>query len=200
MNSRALADWYHTSEAHSTKRTALDQDDEQEPISKSQRKRDSIAVQEIGSELIKLNAEQLAELELPERLLDAVVAAKSISKFGALKRQQQYIGRLMRDVDATRIATRLDAWKGTSREATAHLHLLERWRTRLLEDASALQELAERYPGCDVQKLRQLARNAQREHEEGKPPRSYRALFQELKEIIPEVGATAPDGDTSTAA
>jgi ribosome-associated protein len=160
--------------------------DEQTTISKTQRKRDSLALQELGEELTRLTQERLAELALSEPLLDAVLAAKGISKFGALRRQLQYIGRLMQEADGEAIAARLEFWKGSSRAATAHLHLLERWRARLLEDARALGELAEVYPGCDTQKLRQLVRNARREHDEGRAPRSYRALFQELRRILPD--------------
>jgi ribosome-associated protein len=160
--------------------------DEQTVISKTQRKRDSQALQSLGEQLTELTQEQLAELALPERLLDAVLAAKTITKFGALRRQLQYIGRLMHDVDGKAIAARLEAWKGQSRAATAHLHLLERWRTRLLDDETALGDLAAAYPGCDMQKLRELVRNVQRERGEGKPPRSYRALFQELRRIVPD--------------
>ena len=160
--------------------------DEQTVISKTQRKRDSHALQSLGEELTELTQEQLAELALPERLLDAVLAAKSITKFGALRRQLQYIGRLMHDVDGKAIAARLEAWKGQSRAATAHLHLLERWRTRLLDDETALDDLAAAYPGRDTQKLRELVRNVQRERAEGKPPRSYRALFQELRRMVPD--------------
>jgi ribosome-associated protein len=160
--------------------------DEQTVISKTQRKRDSHALQSLGEELTELTQEQLVELALPERLLDAVLAAKTITKFGALRRQLQYIGRLMHDVDAKAIAARLEAWKGRSRAATAHLHLLERWRARLLDEETALDDLAAAYPGCDTLRLRELVRNVQRERAEGKPPRSYRALFQELRRVVPD--------------
>ena len=92
-----------------------------------------------------------------------MLAAQRISKFGALRRQLQYVGRLMHDVDAEAIAARLRTWLGVSREANAHLHRLERWRTRLLQDETALEELAESFPGCDTQRLRQLVRSARRE-------------------------------------
>jgi ribosome-associated protein len=167
--------------------------DEQTIISKTQRKRDSLALQELGEELTRLNPEQLALLALPERLLEAVMAAKGISKFGARRRQMQYIGRLMHDVDGEAIAARLEFWKGHSRAATVQLHLLERWRARLLKDEAAVGELAAAHPGCDTQRLRQLVRNALREHEEGKPPRSYRALFQELRRILPDPGHETGD-------
>jgi ribosome-associated protein len=156
------------------------------PDSKTQRKRESTALQELGAALTRLAPERLEELQLPERLRDAVLEATRITKFGALRRQLQYIGRLMHEVDSAAIAARLELWQGHSRAATAHLHLLERWRTRLLEDETALSELAALHPGCDLQRLRQLVRNVRREQEEGKPPRSYRALFQALRATIPE--------------
>lgn len=158
---------------------------DQATVSKTQRKRASLALQDLGKELTRLAPEQLAELQLPDGLLDAVLAAQRINKFGALRRQLQYIGRLMHDVDAAAIAARLQTWRGVSREANAYLHRLERWRARLLQDDIALEELAESFPGCDTQRLRQLVRSARREDVEGKPPRSARALFQELRRILP---------------
>jgi ribosome-associated protein len=160
--------------------------DESSPLSKTRRKHQMLELQTLGEALTALSEEQLAQLELPERLLDAVLQAKSIHKFGALRRQLQYIGRLMREVDSDAIAARLDAWKGVSREATARLHLLERWRDRLLDDDGAVSELATSYPGCDTQRLRTLIRNARQERDAGRPPRNFRALFQELRTIIPE--------------
>ena len=158
---------------------------DQATISKTQRKRASLALQDLGKELTRLTPDQLAELKLPDRLLDAVLAAQRISKFGALSRQLQYIGRLMHEVDAEAIAARLRTWMGASKEASAQLHRLERWRTRLLQDDAALEELAGSFPGCDTQRLRQLVRSARLEHAEGKPPRRSRALFQELRRILP---------------
>jgi ribosome-associated protein len=168
----------------------MTEDDEQDPIeervSKTRLKREMQARQDVGEALVALPAARLEELDLPERLRDAVLEARRISKFGALRRQLQYIGRLMRDVDSDAIAAKLDAWKGQSREATAHLHLLERWRERLLADDSALEELLAQHPRADVPRLRTLVRNARREHTLGRPPASFRELFQELKTTIPE--------------
>src|SRR5689334_8880809 len=98
--------------------------DDTSEVSKTQRKRQMLELQDLGEALVRLTEAQLEELGLPERLLDAVLEARRISKFGALRRQLQYIGRLMRDVDAEAIAAKLEAWRGTSREATAYLHLL----------------------------------------------------------------------------
>ena len=121
---------------------------------------------------------------LPDLLRDAILEAKRISKFGALRRQMQYVGRLMREVDPTPIRARLDAWSGGSAAETARLHQIERWRARLLEDELALAQLLDAHPGADIQRLRTLIRNVKRETEAGKPPKSFRELFQELRDIL----------------
>ena len=158
----------------------------EERPSKTQRKKQMHDLQELGAELVELNEQQLASVELPERLLDAVKEAQRTTKFEARRRQLQYIGKLMREVDPEPIRSRLDAWKSVSRAHTARLHLLERWRTRLLEDETAITELMRDHPQADAARLRLLVRNAHREREAGQPPRSYRALFQLLNETIEE--------------
>jgi ribosome-associated protein len=160
--------------------------EESTSLSKTQRKRQMLQLQALGETLTALTEEQLNELALPELLLDAVLQAKRIHKRGALRRQLQYIGRLMREVDSEAISARLHGWKGESLEATVYLHLLERWRSRLMADDEAVSELAAVYPGCDLQSVRTLIRNARRERDAGQAPRSFRALFQELRAIIPD--------------
>ena len=158
-------------------------------ISKTQRKRESHSLQDIGEELVALSMERLEVLDLPQNLFDAVLDAKRISKFGALRRQMQYIGRLMRDIDPGPIRDRLDGWKGQSAGEIAKLHQIERWRLRLLEDDQALGELAGAHPGADIQRLRPLIRTTQRELEAKKPPKSVRELFQALREILDSKGS-----------
>jgi ribosome-associated protein len=67
--------------------------------SKSQRKRDAHALQALGGQLIALSAAQLARLDLPEALHEAVVAAQRMRSHGARTRQMQYIGKVMRQLD-----------------------------------------------------------------------------------------------------
>lgn len=156
------------------------------PPSKTKIKQQMHDLQALGEELVALGKDQLAQLDLPDNLRDAIREMHRISKFGAQRRQLQYIGRLMRDLDDTApIVAKLNAWKGVSQEHTAHLHLLERWRDRLLESDQALTELLAAHPETDVQRLRTLIRNAQKEKEAGKPPKNYREIFQVLREMIP---------------
>jgi ribosome-associated protein len=150
--------------------------------SKSQRKRDANALQDMGKELVKLSREQLEKLHLPDALRTEVMEAKRISSHGALRRQMQLIGKLMRDVDASAIASQLAEVRGESDAAKAAFHSLEEWRERLLTDDQAVTAWLARHPDTDAQQLRQLIRNARREAAENKPPKSSRALFRLLRE------------------
>ncbi len=153
--------------------------------SKSRRKADAHALQALGAELITLNRGQLAQIDLPETLRDAVEAAQRITAHGGRRRQLQYIGRLMRNIDAAPIREKIEGWKSVSVEETARLHLIERWRDRLIGEPDALQVFAAEYPRTDLRQLRTLIRNARREREQSQPPKNYRAIFQLLRDIIP---------------
>jgi len=154
--------------------------------SKTQRKRQMHELQALGEALVELSDAQLASIDLPERLLDAVLDARRASRHEARRRQLQFIGKIMRTVDPEPIRERLAAWKAVSHARTARLHLLERWRARLLEDENALTDLVREHPHADVPRLRALLRSAKREHEAGRPPKSFRALFQALHDTIAE--------------
>ena len=152
--------------------------------SKTQRKNDAHARQDLGAALVALNRDRLSQVELPESLRDAVLAAQKITAHEGRRRQLQFIGKLMRNVDPAPIQARLDAWKSASAEQIAHLHRIEHWRDRLLAEPAAIGELANEFPQADLQQLRTLIRNTLREREQNKPPKNYRALFQSLREII----------------
>jgi ribosome-associated protein len=111
----------------------------------------------------------------------------------------QFIGKIMRTVDAGPIREQLAAWTAVSRAHTARLHAIERWRTRLLEDDGAIAELLREHPRADASRLRNLLRNAKREHAAGQPPKSYRAIFQLLNQTIaeePDAASAAQDASS----
>lgn len=166
------------------------QDEQSEPTSKTRKKKDMLALQHLGVQLLGLNEQQLKIMELPESLLDAVQEARRLTKHEAKRRQMQYIGRLMRDIDAAPIRDRLEQWLGQGREHTAQLHALERWREDLLAGDPALASFLQEYPGADSQKLRSLIRNARREQSASLPPKAYRELFRVLREMTTEEPAT----------
>jgi len=140
-------------------------------------------LQALGVALAELSESQLKEMRLGEDLLEALLEAKRIRSHEAKRRQMQYIGRLMREVDPAPIRSRLAELEGSSAQASARHRRLETWRERLLGDDEALTAFAAEHPGADLQALRTLIRNARKEQKEGKPPRAYRELFRVLKEI-----------------
>src|SRR5258706_1559017 len=103
-------------------------------ISKTQRKKQMHDLQGLGMDLVKLTPEKLARLDLPEALRDAVVEAQRFTKHEARRRQLQYIGRIMRDIDAEPIAEQLKALEAPSRKQTAVFHVAEKWRQALIDD------------------------------------------------------------------
>lgn len=163
-------------------------------ISKTKRKTAMLDLQTLGEELVTLSADRLSKLDLPENLLRAVIEAKRITQHGALKRQRQYIGRLMRDVDAAPIRATIDGWRHQSGGAVAAQHLAERWRDRLIGEDAAFTTFGDEYPGADLAHLRQLARNAREERAKEKPPRAFRELYRALLAIVTPPRPTASDG------
>ncbi|HQN65703.1 MAG TPA: ribosome biogenesis factor YjgA [Methylophilus sp.] len=151
--------------------------------SKSQLKREAESQQVIGKKLVELPKEKLAKLDLPEALLEAIAEAKRITANGAIRRQMQFIGRLMRDIDVAPIIDQLARWEGKHNEENARFHALERWRERLLKDAQAVSDFLNTYPATDSQQLRTLIRNAQKEAAANKPPKSSRELFQLIRQV-----------------
>lgn len=151
--------------------------------SKSQRKRDMHDLQDLGEKLALLPRERLAKVDLPDALRRAIEEVQRITKHEARRRQMQYIGKLMRDVDPAPLREILAAFEGKSHAETARLHRVERLRERLLADEAVLTEIGSDHPGTDLQRLRQLRRNTLKEQDEGRPPRAFRELFRELREL-----------------
>jgi ribosome-associated protein len=165
------------------------------PPSKTRRKAEMHDLLALGVALVELEPrrfEALAvEAALPERLVDAIVAARSITAWGGRKRQLQYVGKLMREVDPAPIRHRLDEWAQGRNEDAAPLHAREKLRDSLLADPAALGALVARHPGADRAKLAALIARARAERERGDPPHAYRELFRTLKTLIdPAAGGT----------
>ena len=156
---------------------------DQEIVSKTRKKREMHELQALGVALARLSESQIQTMEMPETLREALFEVKRIKSHEAKRRQMQYIGRLMRDLDPEPIRSRLAEIEGHSAQAGARHRRLEAWRGRLLADDAALTEFAAAFPAADLQALRTLIRNARKEQKEGKPPRAYRELFRVLKTI-----------------
>ena len=180
------------------KNYSIDPDaDADQPISKTQLKREADVAQTIGKKLIDLSKDRLIKLELPEALFDAVMEAKRLTANGAIRRQLQYLGRLMREIDSAPIVEQLQAWEGKNVQENARFHTMERWRTRLIADPKALAEFLIAFPQADIQLLRTLIRNAQRGEAAQKPPKSSRELFKLIREVS-EAGSDIEAGSIET--
>ncbi len=153
-----------------------------EILSKTRRKQEMLELQALGAALVELSSAHLERMALPEALAQAVHEARRIASHEARRRQVQYIGRLMRQIDAQPIRAQLAAVEGGSAQERARHQRLEHWRARLLEDDGALTEFARAHAAADLQQLRALIRNARKELAEGKPPRASRELFRVIRE------------------
>lgn len=156
-----------------------------EKKSKTRLKKEMLELQKLGERLSELSDSQIDQIQIPEKLKEALSFLKTIHSHGARKRHLQYIGVLMREADTAPIQQALSNLQAGRRIDLASFLEAETLRDRLLEeDAFALSEILTRFPSMDRQHLRQLIRNAKKESLQNKPPRSARALFQYLKEFV----------------
>ena len=154
------------------------------PPSKTRRKHEMHALQNLGEALIALDARRLQQLDLPERLVDAIVQARGIRAHEGRRRQIQYIGKLMRTIDPEPVQAALEDWAKDPREDNARFAALERWRDRLLAEPAALNEFVGTYPQADRRHLESLIHDANLERTRGGPPHRYRELFRQLKAVV----------------
>lgn len=161
------------------------QDEEgEEGLSKTQRKKAVTAMQDLGRVLAEMDVRHLGQLPLSETLQAALAEYRRLpNSREARRRQMQYIGRLMRDEDVDGIRAIIDRSQPNLEREKARFHALEERRDRLIEgDDALLQELIRTCPALDIQHLRQLIRQARKEREENKPPSASRKLFRYLRE------------------
>jgi len=167
-------------------------------VSKTDLKRESTELQKLGEALLTLRADLMDKLALPDKLLDALAEARRISNFEGKRRQMQFIGKLMRQLDpevldAARAA--LDEQHQPSARETALLHAAEQWRERLIGSDDAVAQWINTFPGTDTQQLRALVRQARKDAppvdqaavSQGLAPRqgrAYREIFQLVREQL----------------
>lgn len=156
-------------------------DDFYEGPSKSQKKREAEALQKLGGELAKLAPDAFDRVTgLPEDIRDAILEYRRLKSFGALRRQMQLIGKLMRRLDYDAVREAIDRATGASRAASAAHQRAEKLRDALLTDNNKLTEYVASHPEVDVQQLRTLIRLARKEKEAAKPPKYFRELYRFL--------------------
>ena len=154
------------------------------PPSKSQQKREAEALQKIGVKLVALPVNLLEKLPIPANLRQAIDQAKQIKSHGAIRRQAQLIGKLMRQTDHEAIILAYESLLEEENSQTAVFHGLEQWRDRFIqEDKEAVTEFVNQYQP-DVQQLRQHIKQAIVEHRTGKPVGAAKALFRFLRSCL----------------
>ena len=168
--------------------------------SRSEQRRAALDVLALGERLATLTPTQLAKLPVPESLLPHIADTRRMTAHGARKRQVAFLAKQMRReddevLDAIRDA--LDAGGDAARRETALMHRAETWRERLLaEGDEALSAFVEAHPDADRQRLRQLVRSTLEERTRNKPPRAFRELFREVKELLEAAASIAPGSIT----
>lgn len=174
-------------------RTYTDNPDHDYGPTRTQQRRDALAVLALATQLVELPPSKLARANLPEDVLREVENTRRITAHIARKRQLGFLAKVMRrheDDAFDGVRTLLGENREQLRKETAAMHRLEALRERLLGDDNALQEFIDQYPDIDRQHLRSLIRQARLERDGNKPPRAYREIFQLLKEVT-----TVTDGE-----
>ena len=160
--------------------------------SKSAKKREVEALQVLGAKLVELSADQIKKIDMPEELRAALKEAHRLApRTEGMRRQLQFIGRIMRKVDPVPLQAALDKIAGLSAAENVRMHQRERLRDRLIADEKVIEEILAKYPQADIQYLRQQRRNAIREQEQKKPPKAYREIYRILRELEGE-GSNLP--------
>ena len=159
-------------------------------VSKSEMKRDMAELQKLGEAIVKLKPGEFSTIPITdETLAEAIETARRIKHREGLRRQMQYIGKLMRNVDIEPMQQAYDDLQKGRKKQADHFHKLEQWRDHLIaEGISAVESVIEKYPHGDRQHLRQLILQAAKESKNNKPPAAARKLFQYIRELDNNVG------------
>lgn len=186
------------SPSRSRNQTELDEEDY--GPSRTQQRREALAVLALASQLVEMQPSRLAKLDLPDDVRDEITRTRNITAHIAHKRQLAFLAKVMRryeDEVFASVRAELGENREKQRQENAAMHRLEAMRDRLIsEDEAALSELISEHPQVDRQHLRSLVRKARIEKETpNKPPRAYREIFQLLKDL-----AAAKEGDVGDSA
>jgi len=153
--------------------------------SKSQKKREADALQQLGTRLIEWDEEKLNRLPLTEPLLQAIMTAKKLKSHGAVRRQAQLIGKLIRSTEVETLTNAYAEILAEENAQNAAFHTVEHWRTRLIQQSKpALTEYIETYHPEDVQQLRQSIKKAIEEQQKAQNTGASRALFRLIRSQI----------------
>jgi ribosome-associated protein len=155
------------------------------PPTKSELKRQARAVQALADRLIDAPPDLVAEIDLPEKLADAIAAARRIARPAALARQRQFVAKLMRGLDLEPIRTALDADAERARQDAARFRRAERWRDRLVVAGEpAIVEFLAECPSADRATLERLVASAHSASERAGAAQAGRELFRRIRQWL----------------
>jgi ribosome-associated protein len=167
-----------------------DFDPEQDIPSKTARKKEMLALQKMGETLLEFSNAELEKMALDPALHEALMTARRIKSREGLRRQMQYVGKLMRKVDVEPIENAIAEKERGRKELARRFHELEELRDQLVEQGVAGMEAAvTRFPELDRQHLRNLLMQVAKEQKANKPPAASRKLFKYLRELQEQADA-----------
>ena len=158
--------------------------DKEVVVSKTELKKDSKKIQAFGKKISELTVKNIETFKFSPNIYEAIISLKNIKSNAAKKRQVQYVGKLLREIDLTHAFLIIEQLKVSSQKEIQQNHSIEKWRDELLINADSITQFFNQYPNIDRQSLRQAITNAQRERKEKKSPKYSRQLFKLLREII----------------
>ena len=158
-----------------------------EEKSRTRLKEEMQDLQRLGESIVKLPLDRINKIEMPEELRDAILLARTLKKHGAMRRQMQYVGTLMRCVNTEPIKYFIDNIKLGSKDESRAFNKLEKWRDDLVNGKEGVMDcVLNELPGVDRQHIRQLVRNAVKEKKKELSPKASRGLFKYLRELTAE--------------
>ncbi len=175
---------------------ALGAPEDAAPLSKTRRKAAMHDLQDLGEALVGLSNARRAQLNLPERLDNAIREAQGITKWEGRRRQMQFIGKLMREVDPDPIRVQIAQWNSAPAAEQARLSRVERWRERLLSEPEALALLVAEVPTADRSRLAALIARTHAERLHSQPPHAHRELFRVLNALLASPPVEPGEGAT----
>tara|TARA_B110000196_G_scaffold260175_1_gene231364 strand:+ start:262 stop:753 length:492 start_codon:yes stop_codon:yes gene_type:complete len=155
--------------------------DKDSVISKTELKKDSKKIQEFGRRISELTINNIEAFKFPSNIYEATIDLKNIKSNSAKKRQVQYLGKLLREIDLTDAFLIMKQLKVSSQKEIQRNHIIEDWRDKLLSNNDSITQFVDEYPKIDRQSLRQTISNAQKDN---KSPKYSRQLFKLIKDII----------------
>ena len=153
-------------------------------VSKTELKKDSKKIQQFGRKISELSINNIEAFKFPLNIYEAVIGLKNLKSNSAKKRQVQYLGKLLREIDLTDALIVMKQLEVSSQKEIQRNHIIEAWRDKLLINNDSITEFIDKYPQIDRQTLRQTISNTQKEKKDNRKPKHSRQLFKLIKGII----------------